>query len=304
MRTLLPLVLVLVVVSSRSALAAAPEPPRNLSAVVAGATVTLNWQASPTGGRPVGYIVEAALSPGGPTVAGFLVIETSIVLQAVSAGVYYVRIRAGNGEGISAPSTETVVSVGVPPCTSAPNPPIGLSSTVVSGLVTLSWLGPEGGCPAAAYMVQAGSSPGASDLAVFTVGTATTVAVSAAVGTYFVRVVACNGFGCGGASNELTVIVASTAVDITGVWSGTSDYINAPFRFNFVQRGDSVSGTYQDQHDFGGVAGVITGSHIVLDVNFGDTGIRFEGTIVDANRIRGTIRVPVLGRTFTFEMTR
>jgi hypothetical protein len=39
-------------------------------------------------------------------------------------------------------------------------------------------------------------------------------------------------------------------------------------------------------------------------VNFGDTGIRYEGTIDTFDRISGTLWVPVLGRTFTFEMVR
>jgi hypothetical protein len=298
-------ILLFVVASHTVLVAAAPGQPSNLAAVVAGNTVTLTWQAPSTGSAPLGYLVEASLSPGGTVIAAFLVIGPSIVLNAVPDGVFYVRVRAGNAEGLSPPSHEAVVSVpdGGGPCTRPPNAPTNLVANVSGGLVTVTWLVPPGGC-AAAYVVQAGSAPGLSDLAVFNVGGNTSLTVSAPPGTYFVRVVAVNAFGGSLASNELIVTVGPTVVDLTGIWSGTSDYINAPFTFNIRQRGNIVSGTYQDQKDFGGVAGDVTGDHVLLDVNFGDTGIRFEGTIESANRIRGTIRVPVLGRTFTFEMTR
>ena len=54
-----------------------------------------------------------------------------------------------------------------------------------------------------------------------------------------------------------------------------------------------------------GVAGEVTGDQVVIDVNFGDGGLRMTGTIEGADRIRGTMLVPLLGnRTFTFDMTR
>jgi hypothetical protein len=72
-----------------------------------------------------------------------------------------------------------------------------------------------------------------------------------------------------------------------------------------TQRGTVLGGTYRDQKDIGEVAGEITDSQVVIDVNFGDGGLRMNGTIEHANRMRGTTFVPLLGsRTFTFEMTR
>jgi hypothetical protein len=285
--------------------AAAPGPPRNPAAVVSGHTITLTWQAPSTGGVPLGYLVEASLSPGGAAIAAFLVINPTIVLSTVPNGVYYLRVRAGNAEGISAPSTEVAVSVPADiSCPSPPNAPRSLSATVIADLVTLTWLAPAGGCAATAYVVHAGSAAGLSDLAIFNVGASTSLVVSAPLGTYFVRVVAQNAFGQSVASNEIVVTVSSTSVDLTGIWSGESDYINAPFEFRLRHSDRGLGGTYQDQKDFGGVAGQLTGTHVLLDVNFGDTGIRFEGTLETEDRIRGTIRVPVLGRTFTFVMTR
>lgn len=301
------LLVMFVVTSTAGAVAAAPDPPRNLSAVVGGNTVTLTWQPPAGGTAALGYLVEAALSPGGASAAAFLVIEPSIVLSAVPPGVYYVRVRAGNAEGMSTASNETIVSVpgGGGACTAAPNAPTSLTAAVSGSGVTLTWLPSATGCAATAYVVQAGSAAGASDLAIFNVGNTTRLSVSAPSGIYFVRVVAVNAHGGSVPSNELTVTVGPSAVDLSGVWFGTSDYINAPFTMNITHRGSGFGGTYRDQKDFGGVAGQVTGSDVVIDVNFGDGGFRMNGTIASANRIRGTMFVPLLGgRTFTFEMTR
>ena len=165
MRARWPLVAMLVVIAVTSAVAVAPGPPANLSAVVAGNTVTLTWQ-PPTGGSPpLAYLVEAALSPGGPQVAAFLVIEPTIVLNAVPNGVYYLRVRAGNAEGISAASNEAIVSVpgGGGPCAAAPNPAANLSATVSGSAVTLTWRPATTGCAASGFVVQAGSAPGLSE---------------------------------------------------------------------------------------------------------------------------------------------
>ena len=296
------LIPLLAAMSMSVVVAAAPERPQNVATAVAGNTVTLAWQAPSTGSAPLGYLVEAAVTPGGAVVGAFLLVDTSLVLTAVPNGIYYVRVRSGNAEGISAPSNEVVVSVpsGNEPCTSPPTAPSNLTSNVSGSLVTLNWLAPNGGCAATAYLVQAGSIAGSSDMAVINVGSATTLSVSAPPGRYFVRVTAVNAFGGSAASNEVIV----DTLDLTGVWSGTSDYFNAPFQFNLVRRGPLVDGDYHDQHDRGSATVHVKGNRIRLDVYLGDSGIRYEGTIETANRIQGTLYVPAVGRTFTFEMTR
>ena len=298
---------VFVLASAVASIAAAPGPPTNVLAAVTGNTVTVTWQPAAAGTPPLGYLVEAALSPGGPGIAAFLVIQPSIVLNGVPNGAYYVRVRAGNAEGISAAANEVIVSVpgGGGPCTAPPHAPTDLSAAVAGSAVALTWRPAASGCAATWYVVQAGSAAGLSDIALFNVGNTVTLSASAAPGTYFVRVIAVNAFGGSPPSNELTVAVGQPTIDLTGTWYGVSDYINAPFTLHITQRGDGFGGTYRDQKDFGGVAGRITDSQVVIDVNFGDGGFRMTGTIDSESRIRGTMFVPLLGgRTFTFEMTR
>lgn len=92
---------------------------------------------------------------------------------------------------------------------------------------------------------------------------------------------------------------------LTGAWSGSSTYVNAPFTMQLQQSGANVTGQYRDQKDTGSVNGTVDGQTVVLDVNFGDTGFRMTGVIISPNRVTGEIMVPALGgRRFPFEMLR
>jgi hypothetical protein len=78
---------------------------------------------------------------------------------------------------------------------------------VVGSTVTLTWQPPASGSPLS-YVIEAGSSPGNANLAVFDTGSAaTTVTVpNVPAGTYYVRVRARSG-GSSGTSNEVVVTV-------------------------------------------------------------------------------------------------
>jgi hypothetical protein len=191
--------------------AVAPGTPQNLSANVTGNTVTLSWNSPTTGGVPTGYVVQASLSPGGPIIASLPVSGTSLVVTDVPFGVYYVHVRAVNIDGTSGPSNEVIAAVpsGSGGCTSPPNAPTNLAATVSGNLVSLTWTPPVGGCAATSYIVQAGSAPGLSDLAILNVGSMTSLSVSAPPGRYFVRVVAANAFGGSIGSVEIIVTVGT-----------------------------------------------------------------------------------------------
>ena len=84
--------------------------------------------------------------------------------------------------------------------------------TVSGSTVTLSWTPPSGGCAPTTYGIEAGSSPGASNLANILTGNSSTSFTASSVpgGTYYVRVRAGNGNAIGGVSNEVTVIVSGS----------------------------------------------------------------------------------------------
>src|SRR5262249_59673053 len=108
---------------------AAPSPPAGLVANIAGSTVVLAWGAA--GGAPTSYTIEAGSSTGLSDLAivDTLVLATSDTATA-GAGTYYVRVRAKNACGTSAPSNEVVVVVrNASPC-QPPGAPTRLAGTL------------------------------------------------------------------------------------------------------------------------------------------------------------------------------
>ncbi|HXG90170.1 MAG TPA: M12 family metallo-peptidase [Vicinamibacterales bacterium] len=90
----------------------APTAPQHLTFNVSGGTVTLNWLAPVNGSTPITYVIEAGSAPGEINLynAGTGSTAPGAVAQA-PPGTYYVRIRAQNGCGFSAPSNEQVITV-------------------------------------------------------------------------------------------------------------------------------------------------------------------------------------------------
>src|SRR5262245_39840849 len=189
----------------------APGAPSNFSATVTGSTVVLNWVAPVGGDPPTSYSVQAGSTNGASDLANFDTgsSATSLTVLNVPAGTYFVRIRANNSAGQRGPSNEFQVVVGTTaPCVTL-NAPTGLTSTVTSTTVVLSWTAPATGCTPTTYIILAGSSPGTSNLANFSTGsTATTfTAAGVAAGTYYVRVAAAVPGTLSASSNEVSVVV-------------------------------------------------------------------------------------------------
>ena len=92
---------------------------------------------------------------------------------------------------------------------------------------------------------------------------------------------------------------------LTGIWDGTSTYWNAPFTMDIWMNGTAIAGRYADRYDTGYIHGTYGGGPAVLIlVNFGDTGIAFDGQFDGTERIRGMIRGGVIGGSYPFVMTR
>lgn len=182
--------------------AAAPAPPTNLSATVAGSTVALTWQVG-AGSAGATFWLEAGSAPGASNVGAWPTTATQLVATGVPAGRYFVRVRAATAEGVSGYSNEVDVRVG---CGAALVAPQSLAGSVNGLAVTLSWTPVTG---ASGYVVEAGSAPGLANLAsVPTAATSLSGAVPAA--TYYVRVRALSACGVGDASNEVVLRVGAT----------------------------------------------------------------------------------------------
>ncbi len=182
-----------------------PGAPRNLAATVNGGTVSLSWAAPSTGGSPTEYVIDAGSSPGASNLASGLRVGNQLALAAaVPPGAYYVRVRARNAVGSSAPSNEVLAQVGVGG--GVPNAPRNLDYTTSNGYVQLRWDPPASGATPADYIIEAGSSRGASDIGAFPVGNVTSVGAYAGNLTAFVRVRARNSTGTSAPSNERIVV--------------------------------------------------------------------------------------------------
>jgi hypothetical protein len=165
----------------------------------------------------ISYVIDVGSTPNfvAPDLLSVDTFSATTTLEAsgVAFGTYYVRIRARNTLGVSAPSNEIQVVVGiggpVPGCPGAPRALTGAGSV---GTVTLSWLPPLSG-GAQSYVIEAGSSSGAADLAAFDNGPSTTfIRAGVPPGVYYIRVRAVAA-GCprSAASNEVAVTVSGAS---------------------------------------------------------------------------------------------
>ena len=181
-----------------------PEPPADLAVSISGSTVLLTWGETPTPGV-TGYRV---LAGPWPTATGFSTTvpatTTSLAVPA-PAGVFVVRVTAIGPCGESVPSNPVVLGVGG--AAMPPGEPLDLVAEVTGSTVAFWWAAPVTGGVAAAYVLEAGSGPGLSDIARLPLATASASAVGVPSGTYFVRVRALNAAGAGAASSEIQVVV-------------------------------------------------------------------------------------------------
>ena len=188
--------------------AVAPNAPQGFQAVVTNQTVFLSWNPPPSGPVPSDYQLEAGSAPG----ASDLLIapigpQPSLLVPGVPVGIYYVRVRSVNAAGASAPSNEIVVVV-TGGCTGAPPAPFGFVSSVSGQTVTLAWsVGGTNNGPTA-FVIDVGSGPGLTNLAMIGIdGLLRGLTVAAPSGTYYVRLRSVNACGSSGASNEIVVTV-------------------------------------------------------------------------------------------------
>jgi hypothetical protein len=187
-----------------TATGASAQSPSGLTSTVTGTTVTLNWSAV---SGASGYIVEAALVPGGLPVATLPVSTNSLTVPNVPSGNYYVRVRAVSGGAPSGPSNEVLVSVS----SGCPGPPLPPALAVRStGLqASASWQS-SGGCAPTSYTLFVGSGPGLSDITVVNAGGQLGLSATAPPGNYYARVVGTNQYGSA-VSEELLLRVAVNA---------------------------------------------------------------------------------------------
>ena len=206
-----------------------PLPPTGFTATAQLSTVTLSWTENPNGGPAQRHIAEAGNTVSGVYGLGSATLgpATTVAFGNVPPGTYFLRVRAQNAAGTSAPSNEAQVTVGA--C-APPGAPGTLSAATSGNNVSLQWSAPASGVTQG-YLLATGSQPGASNLFVGALA-ATPTALGAPVpfGTYYSRIHATNVCGVGPPSNEVTIVVQPC--------SGPPQ---APTNFRFTKAGSFVT---------------------------------------------------------------
>lgn len=178
---------------------AAPGPPANLSASVAGSLLTVNWQPPASGGSVSTYVLQAGSGPGLANIFNGAVGLTESIAAPVPPGAYYLRVLAQGPGGTSPPTSDVIATVTCP----IPSAPV-LSGSKAGNVISLNWTTPSG---ATGFTLRAGNSAGLSNLFNAPVGAVTAIAAPVGPGTYFIRVSATSACGQSGASNEVALTI-------------------------------------------------------------------------------------------------
>ncbi len=184
-----------------------PNPPTSLAAtVISGSQVDLSWTDSSA--DEDGFKIERKTGVGGTYgQIGTVAANTpSYSDTTVSPGqTYYYRVRAYNAFGDSGYSNEATATV-----PSAPNPPAGLTATVISvSQVDLSWADSSADEDGFKIERKTSTSGSFSQIATVPAGTTSYADTSVALGQsyyYCYRVSAYNAYGDSGYSNEAAVL--------------------------------------------------------------------------------------------------
>jgi hypothetical protein len=187
---------------------APPLAPINTAAFMNGGLLTLTWTAAINGGPSTGYVVEAGSASGLANIAALPVSGHSFSFTPVPNGVYFLRVRAVNAGGLSAPSPEVMIVVGSVP--SPPGAPNFTALTASGSTITLTWTAPTTFGAATSYIIEAGSATGLANIATLNTGNTNTTATFSGVppGTYFVRIRAVNAQGVSIVSNERVITIS------------------------------------------------------------------------------------------------
>src|SRR5262245_34413425 len=180
--------------------------PFGVRADVNGTTVTLSWELPPG----TNVFLEVFVRQGSRIFAGF-VGPVSSVTGTLPPGAYSFTIST-NGLTRLAGADFTVVGGGTGGLPGAPSTP----TVTKNGLfVTVSWTPAASGGAVIDYQLEAGSAPGASNVAIVLTAVPT-LSAPAPPGIYYVRVRARNAAGLGPASPEVVIDLTGGAPAPTG----------------------------------------------------------------------------------------
>ncbi len=175
-----------------------PPTPIGHSVETAGLFVRLRWGSSP---GATGYVLEAGTAPGQANLVNTPLGSRSLFAAVAFPGTFYTRIRATNACGVSTVSNEVPFTLACVP----PVPPANIAFTRPGAQIALTW---THSLAASTDVLQAGTTPGASNLFNGPIGAFNRFAFPASVlppGIYYLRVLASSACGVSAPSTELVL---------------------------------------------------------------------------------------------------
>ncbi len=182
-----------------------PPAPTALTAAVSGSRVTLNWRPGSGGTPATEYLLYIGTKPWGQQVVDARSVGNVLTVSGdLPKGRYYARVRARNAAGVSPSSNQVSFIVGRTLAV-----PTGFVATWSGTTATLQWTAPAGDTPEdtpTGYILEAGSSPGLSDIAAVSVGNVTSYSADISAGTYYVRVRSVNPHGSSHVTTDIALV--------------------------------------------------------------------------------------------------
>ncbi len=181
----------------------APGAPLDATVVTDGPRVTFRWQ-PPSTGAPQQYLLEGGTSDGRSDLGAVPLPGTATSATFdLPAGMYFTRLVSVNGGVRSGRGRELLIDTR-PRQNCGALAPTNLTATVSGRVVTFSWTPGADGSDSPPTLI-AGSAPGASAIYLEMPAYATSFAIAAPPGTYYVRLA--NGCFFNATSNEVVVVV-------------------------------------------------------------------------------------------------
>ncbi|MCC7176864.1 MAG: PQQ-binding-like beta-propeller repeat protein [Acidobacteria bacterium] len=253
-----------------------------------GDRVTFQWHLPAGPPTWTAVRVEVGRREGASDVAAFdLPADATSLTRTVPPGTWFARVRVAGPTNASLPSPDVSFAIGPP---DVPAPPLDATAITEGTLLTLQWRAPSTGTPPA-YVIEAGTAAGLSDVARLPVsGAATTFTIDAPPGRYWGRVRALNGAGLSEPSGELILDVDATDSPCYGT------ALLAPLNLVASVTGRTVTLTWE-QPDAGPVANtqrIVVGTAPGLD-NLGAFGVPGPATSFTTTAPPGRYYVRVIG---------
>ncbi|MFN7976615.1 MAG: Calx-beta domain-containing protein [Vicinamibacterales bacterium] len=176
------------------------QPPTSFEvADVTGSRVTMRWEPPAGGLAATGYVLEGGVAPGQPFVALDLPAAPPVLTLDVPRGAFYIRLRTRTTAGLSVPSAELPLIVGVPAAPSTPEALTGVANGTTLGLTWKRTF--QGGAPSS-YVLDV---TGAATASLTVPGAEAFSFAGVPPGVYTFRVRAANDAGASAASNPVTL---------------------------------------------------------------------------------------------------